>query len=196
MVNNKQTRAERTRRVKRITAVKTGLAVSFGFLLAIAFAATVSKAEEPTKKAPVEVADVPKIEIVHYQQEQGPTNDEILIAKTLWGEARGCSRIEQEAVVWCILNRVDDPRWGDTVESVVTQKNQFQGYSRKNPVKDNLVAVARDVLERHKLEKETGVVSGRVLPAEYCFFVGDGKHNWFTTEWMGKDYYSLPGVTA
>ena len=45
------------------------------------------------------------------------------IAKALYGEARGCSTTEQAAVVWCILNRVDDESglWPDDIIGVVTQ---------------------------------------------------------------------------
>lgn len=30
---------------------------------------------------------------------------------------------------------------------------------------------------------------GRVLPAEYCFFTGDGRRNRFTTEWKSTDCF-------
>ena len=30
---------------------------------------------------------------------------------------------------------------------------------------------------------------GRVLPPEYLFFGGDGKHNTFRTEWDGGEYW-------
>ena len=30
---------------------------------------------------------------------------------------------------------------------------------------------------------------GRVLPAEYCFFTGDGRRNHFTTEWKSTDCF-------
>ena len=67
------------------------------------------------------------------------------IAKTLWGEARGIdSDMEKAAVAWCILNRVDNERWGDTVEEVVTQPNQFHGYHPSYPVTDELREIAEN----------------------------------------------------
>lgn len=110
------------------------------------------------------------------------------IAKTLYGEARGCSTTEQAAVVWCILNRVDDESglWPDDIIGVVTQEHQFIGYSPENPVLPELYDLALDVLGRWQLEKggETGV--GRVLPADYCYFQGDGRHNYFRQEFAGS----------
>lgn len=52
------------------------------------------------------------------------------LAKMLYGEARGVvSDTEKAACVWCVLNRVDDPRFPDTVLEVVAAPYQFAGYS-------------------------------------------------------------------
>lgn len=109
------------------------------------------------------------------------------IAKTLYGEARGCSVTEQAAVVWCILNRVDDESglWPDDIIGVVTQENQFAGYSQEHPVLPELYDMAMDVLERWQREKAGETDVGRVLPADYCFFQGDGQHNYFRREFEG-----------
>lgn len=106
------------------------------------------------------------------------------IAKTLYGEARGCSTTEQAAVVWCILNRVDDESglWPDDIIGVVTQESQFIGYSPEHPVLPELYDLAMDVLGRWQLEKDGEIDVGRVLPADYCYFQGDGKHNYFRQE--------------
>jgi hypothetical protein len=110
----------------------------------------------------------------------------IYIAKTLYGECRACPPTEQAAVVWCVLNRVDSQEryFPNDIVSVITQQYQFAGYSDTNPVRDDLLAMAYDVLARWYAEKR-GEESGRVLPASYCFFYGDGKHNHFTEEWRG-----------
>ena len=49
-----------------------------------------------------------------------------MLAKTVWGEARGCNKLEQSAVVWCILNRVDDGQ--GSIAQVITAPDQFHGY--------------------------------------------------------------------
>ena len=109
------------------------------------------------------------------------------IAKALYGEARGCSTTEQAAVVWCILNRVDDESglWPDDIIGVVTQEHQFIGYSPEHPVLPELYDLAMDVLERWQLEKGRETDVGRVLPADYCYFQGDGQHNYFRREFEG-----------
>lgn len=111
----------------------------------------------------------------------------VYIAKTIYGEARGCTATEQAAVAWCILNRVDDESglWPDDVIGVVTQANQFAGYDPDHPVLSELHEVAMDVLERWQREKAGETDVGRVLPEEYCYFHGDGKHNYFRQEYEG-----------
>lgn len=111
----------------------------------------------------------------------------IILAKTVWGEARGCSKTEQAAVIWCILNRVDSeiPYFPDTIKGVVCQKYQFHGYRESNPVTDELYELARDVLTRWKTEGQPG----RVLPEEYLYFHGDGKRNHFRINYKHDGCY-------
>ena len=104
--------------------------------------------------------------------------DVIALAQMLWGEARGCALDNQQKAVWCVLNRVDDPRFPDTIQGVLSQPSQFHGYSPNFPVWDELKEVARDVFTRWSLEKQ-GVTVERELPAEYVFFTGDGIQNNF-----------------
>ena len=108
-----------------------------------------------------------------------------LIAKTIYGEARGCTVMEQSAVVWCILNRVDDG-YG-TIEEVITARYQFTGYKVSNPVEKQFVALAEDVIARWQMEKYCIGDVGRTLPSDYLFFRGDGKHNHFRNAYNG-DY--------
>ncbi|MGE4353957.1 MAG: hypothetical protein AB7D36_07730 [Oscillospiraceae bacterium] len=123
-------------------------------------------------------------------------SDAELIAKTIYGEAGACSEIEQAAVAWCILNRVDSTNngMGDSVEEVVTSPDQFLGYSEDNPVEPELLALAKDVLERHALEARGKTDVGRVLPTTYLWFSGDLSHNYFRDSYSGGDTWdwSLP----
>ena len=104
--------------------------------------------------------------------------DVVAVAKMLWGEARGCALDNQQKAVWCVLNRVDDPRFPDTIQGVLSQPSQFHGYSPDFPVRDELKEVARDVLTRWSLEKQGVTVERELLP-EYVFFTGDGIQNHF-----------------
>ena len=105
-------------------------------------------------------------------------DDVVAMAKMLWGEARGCALDNQQKSVWCVLNRVDDPRFPDTIQGVLSQPSQFHGYSPDFPVWDELYAVALDVLTRWSLEKQ-GVTVERELPNTYLWFTGDGVQNHF-----------------
>lgn len=103
-------------------------------------------------------------------------SDITYIAKTVWGEARGLSYAERAQVAWCILNRVDSGRFPNTVGGVVTQKNQFVGYSSSFPTSE--WAVAEDVYNRWLAEKNGEAIT-RELAHGVCFFYGKGGHNHF-----------------
>lgn len=99
-----------------------------------------------------------------------------LVSRTIWGETRGCCEAEQRAQAWCILNRVDDPRFPGTVRAVVTEPNQFQGYSPSNPV-EPFRELAREILILwHAGERE--------IPEDMVFCSGDGRHQRFRTTWL------------
>jgi len=117
-----------------------------------------------------------------------------MLAQLVYAEARGVdSKAEQSAVIWCVLNRVDDSRWANNIAGVVTASHQF-AYRASAPVTDELRELARDVVTRWLLEKRGIADVGRVLPAEYCYFAGHGGHNWFRIAYRGGPYWdwSLP----
>lgn len=112
------------------------------------------------------------------------------IAKTIYGEAAVVqSKARQAAVGWCILNRVDDPSFQNTVAEVVTAPHQFAGYSESANPPEEYFELARDILTRYHREQQGETEVGRTLPQGWCFFTGDGKENYFTEEWRGTDYW-------
>ena len=113
-----------------------------------------------------------------------------MLAQTVYGEARGCGKLQQSAVVWCILNRVDAGR--GTIAQVITAPNQFHGYSSSFPVTDEIEAVVRDVVARWKLEKTVCGDVGRTLPNNYLYFAADGtgSGNVFRTSWNGGNRWN------
>ena len=110
-------------------------------------------------------------------------SDAVMMAKTMYGEARGLPIVEIACVGWCILNRVDDSRFPSTIASVITQRSQFSGWNSKHPTKSDggvdLLALAKDVCNRWSWEKAGKSNVGRVLPVGYCWFKGFSGHNWF-----------------
>ena len=109
------------------------------------------------------------------------------LAQLLWGEARGCSTTEQAAVIWCVLNRADSelPYFPDAVLDVIRQRNAFAGYRESNPIEPEQVEIVLDVLARWDDERAGADDVGRVLPAEYLYFTGDGRHNYFRQDYTG-----------
>lgn len=122
----------------------------------------------------VEIAEPAEPEYEMYFTEA----DVIALAQMLYGEARGCTVDNQAKCVWCVLNRVDDPRFPDTIIGAVSQPGQFYGYSPYFPVWDDLYAVALDVLTRWSMEKQ-GAEVHRELPETYCWFTGFNGSNHF-----------------
>lgn len=111
-----------------------------------------------------------------------------LIGRTIWGEADGVkSEAERAAVAWCILNRVDAS--GQTIEEVVTAPEQFKGYRTWGVCPQRHLDLAADVLTRWNAEKDGAEEVGRVLPADYLYFIGDGERNHFSIEWKSTDYW-------
>ena len=85
------------------------------------------------------------------------------LAKLIYGEAGIVpSTTEQAAVVWCVLNRVDDPRFPDTVLEVIEAPYQFSGYDPEYPVKEEFALLAADVLTRYRAATHGGKTAVRV----------------------------------
>ncbi len=148
---------------------------------------TIDESEECTEYATEDHAVIASETITEAYEYRPYTDYEVfLIAKTVYGEALVTdSQMEMAAVAWCILNRVDNARFPNSIEAVVTASNQFHGYDPKHPVTSEIEKLVRDVLERWIAEKKGSADVGRVLPADYCYFEGDGSHNHYTKSWQG-----------
>lgn len=145
--------------------------------------------EEVTDQTPVkDIND--EVDVVELVIENNFTNEEIdHIAKTVWGEARGLSKTHQAGVVWAILNRCDDGRFGKGVIGVITAPSQFAGYRSGNPVDPEIRDLVVDVLDRYSQEKAGIDNVGRVLPKEYLYFRGNGRVNLFSKKWNSNNVW-------
>lgn len=77
--------------------------------------------ERPALQAPATLEEVRAIA----DSVPADTEDYTLLAQLIHAEARGESFEGQVAVGSVVLNRVNDPRWPDTVEAVVMEPGQF-----------------------------------------------------------------------
>ena len=146
--------------------------------------------EEANEQTPVEDIDN-EAEVVELIIENNFTNEDIdYIAKTVWGEARGLSKTHQAGVVWTILNRFDDGRFGKGIIGVVTAPSQFAGYRSGNPIDQEIRDLVVDVLDRYSQEKAGVENVGRVLPKGYLYLRGNGKVNLFSKKWNSNDVWN------
>lgn len=107
------------------------------------------------------------------------------LANVMHSEANGLDTREVAMVAWCVLNRVDDNQ--GTIHSICNS-NQFTRRGNKTAY----AWLAEDVLIRWYLEKQGVPEVGRVLPRDYFWFYGDGRHNYFRNNFNGKgELYSL-----
>ena len=133
-------------------------------------------AEAPAAQEPSEAPE-PSEPPVYY--EMYFTEDDVAeVAKMLWGEARGCTRDNQIKCAWIVCNRVDDARFPNTIQGVLSQPSQFHGYDPSYPVTSELYDVAFDVLTRWSYEKQ-GIPVRRELAKSYLWFTGNGQENIF-----------------
>jgi spore germination cell wall hydrolase CwlJ-like protein len=111
-----------------------------------------------------------------------------MLAKMVWGEARGCAPAEQSLCVWTVINRLEVGGFGDTLEEVLTAPHQFVGYKPNHPVTDEIRAVVEDALAAWESGEAAPTFPPYAETSGYLFFTGrrgdDGQlHNFFKEEW-------------
>ncbi len=123
----------------------------------------------------------------------------VALAKLVWAEGRGIpSDTEKAAIMWCVINRVErEGCWTTSILGVLKQPGQF-AYRTSSPVDPGLYELAKDVLIRWDMERCGYQDVGRVLPASYYYFTGDGKHNYFRAGYRSTAYWnwSVPSPYA
>ena len=112
-----------------------------------------------------------------------------MLAKLVYREARGIKPDSHKAaVIWCVLNRVDNGNYGNSIREVITAKHQF-AWVPETPVKEEFYNLGEDVIIRWLLEKEGLDNVGRVLPNDYLFFAGRNGKNYFRKSYRSKEYW-------
>ena len=106
------------------------------------------------------------------------------VAQVVYGEARGCSPDEQRLVAWTVLQRLDDPRWPDSITGVVTQSGQFQGYNPTHPLDETILALCEEELAKWAAGEEAPVHEVYAPSRPFYYFDSrSGNGNFFRGEW-------------
>ena len=103
------------------------------------------------------------------------------IARVLYG-VRSNNNADLRTLVWCVLNRVDNKSYPNTIAEVVAQDHQWMGYSSDNPVLDDLFNIAYGELE---------IWYGGIRPCspDYVFM------NWTPSEITLRDTFEFSSKT-
>ena len=92
------------------------------------------------------------------------------IAKVMYGMAKPDHKdSDLRAIVWCILNRVDNKAYPGEVQAVCQQKSQWMGYSDDNPVIAKLYDIALAELKKWHSD------SVRPMSADYVYLTWSSK---------------------
>lgn len=92
------------------------------------------------------------------------------IARVMYGMAKPDHKdSDLRAIVWCILNRVDNRAYPGEVQAVCQQKSQWMGYSDDNPVIAKLYDIALAELKKWHGD------SVRPMSADYVYLTWSSK---------------------
>lgn len=130
-------------------------------------------------------------EYAYYPNEEIVLPDEAeieMLARLVYGEARGLDAYEQSLVCFCVFNRVDDSRFPNSISEVITQSKpcvQFDGYSSSHPITEEI----HDVVVEAWNTWANGLENP--LPSRFVYFRAENGHNQFYTNWKGGEKFAL-----
>ena len=102
-----------------------------------------------------------------------------VLSRMVWGEGRGVSRNEQKLIVWTVINRLENGRYGNSLIGIVRARGQFHGYSSRHPVTDPIRNMVIEVLEAWERGEQAKVYPPFATTPHYLYFSGRNGHNWF-----------------
>ena len=106
------------------------------------------------------------------------------IARVMYGMAKPDHKdSDLRAIVWCILNRVDNKAYPGEVQAVCQQKSQWMGYSDDNPVIAKLYDIALAELKKWHGD------AVRPMSADYVYLT------WASKEILLRDTFAENRIT-
>lgn len=138
------------------------------------------KADDNTKRIPT-VDDPMWTENFHDDTEQ------MILARLIFGEARGLSEKGKITVGWCVKNRVLDVRWGDNYHDVILEPKQYSAF---NEGEKNLPYVKNPLAKDGQLQswRQCYEIAGKILNNE----VGDPTNgaNHYFSDFIDPPYWT------
>lgn len=96
-----------------------------------------------------------------------------VMARTIFGEARGEPLEGKIAVAWVIKNRADNPSWwGDSIFSVCKKPFQFSAWNQGDPNRPKMICVT----PQDEAFSECLMVTAGVLTRNYPDITGSANH--------------------
>jgi spore germination cell wall hydrolase CwlJ-like protein len=123
--------------------------------------------------------------------------DRDILARTLWGEARGESLVGQIAVAWAIRNRVNDGKakswWGEGYAGVCQKPYQFSCWNKTDPNYQFLIGV-KQIPFRELAQAR--IAADQVIDGKVPDCTGGATHYYATTmpkapDWAAKAKQTL-----
>ena len=118
-------------------------------------------------------------------------NEANYLAKMLYGarnfeEKYGYSTDDYMTLARCVFNRVDNPKFPNSVQEVVQQEKQWVGYSDDNPIVDKFYKIAYNAVEEwhHEVIKPvTSDYAWAELTSRGCYLKNDYEAGAYSVRW-------------
>lgn len=105
-----------------------------------------------------------------------------LIARVLYG-VKDNSTADLRTLAWCVFNRVDNPRFPNSIEEVIAQENQWMGYRADNPILEDLYQIAVEEMDQWRNGAH------RPVSADYVYM------SWSPSDIVLRDNFTESGPT-
>lgn len=115
-----------------------------------------------------------------------------LLARTIWGEARGETIEGRIAVANVVMNRVADPRWPGSVRGVVLQPKQFSAWNEDDPNRRQLL----EVTDENPVFRECLAVAQAAVDGQLEDLTGGANHYFATWIDLPDWARSMAGTVA
>lgn len=115
--------------------------------------------------------------------------EQMLLARAIFGEARGIGRRGKIAVGWSIKNRVGDSRWGDNYYDVILREKQYSAFNKT----DKNYPFVTDPLHTGNVSEEKSwrecyEIAGEVIDGELEDPTGGANH--YYSDYINSPYWT------